>query len=380
MKIVMLGQKGIPASFGGIERHVEDLSVRLVSLGYEVLVYGRTWYTGVKEKRGVHEYKGVSIRYLPTLHTKHLDAIVHTFLSTMHALFQKPDIFHYHGVGPALLSWIPRVFAPKARVFVTFHCIDRKHQKWGVLARFFLWLGEWCAVRFAHETIVVSKALKRYCSEVYGAETTYIPNGYFFDRQTSSDSLERLFLINRVYILAVSRLIRHKGLHHLISAFKNITGDYRLVVAGGIGDAQYEAELTSLAADDARVLLTGNLPPNDISALYDGAYMVVHPSEAEGLPIVVLEAFAHGKAVLVSDIAELEELVGNPEFIFHSKNVQDLSEKLSYLLVNPELVAMQGGVNAKKAELAYNWNVLAREVASLYQHSLEKKIEKFAVQ
>ena len=38
MKIAMIGQKGIPAIYGGIERHVEELAVRLVGLGHQVVV------------------------------------------------------------------------------------------------------------------------------------------------------------------------------------------------------------------------------------------------------------------------------------------------------------------------------------------------------
>jgi glycosyltransferase involved in cell wall biosynthesis len=45
MRIAMIGQKGIPATYGGIERHVEEISRRLVSLGHQVEVYCRLHYT-----------------------------------------------------------------------------------------------------------------------------------------------------------------------------------------------------------------------------------------------------------------------------------------------------------------------------------------------
>ena len=95
---------------------------------------------------------------LPSIKTKNLDAITHTFISTLHAIFVvKPDIIHYHGVGPSLLSWIPKLLAPKIKVISTFHCIDRKHQKWGFIARLSLRMGEWAACHFADKTITTGE-------------------------------------------------------------------------------------------------------------------------------------------------------------------------------------------------------------------------------
>ena len=172
MKIALIGQKGIPALYGGIERHVEHLSTGLAKLGQEVFVYSRPWYTDRKLK----DYKGVNVVSLPSIKTKHLDAISHTLFASVHALFQDYDVIHFHGVGPSLLAWIPKVFKRKAKVVVTFHCIDRKHQKWGRIARLSLRLGEWFANKFAHKTITVSKVLQQYCSEAYDTDTVYIPN------------------------------------------------------------------------------------------------------------------------------------------------------------------------------------------------------------
>ena len=82
MKVVMIGQKGIPAIFGGIERHVEELSSELLRTGVDVAVYCRRWYCNERESA-----TNVRTIFMPSLHTKHLDAISHTFISTMHAIF-----------------------------------------------------------------------------------------------------------------------------------------------------------------------------------------------------------------------------------------------------------------------------------------------------
>ena len=138
MRIAMIGQKGLPAKFGGVERHVHELSVRLVKIGHKVTVYSRKWYTGGKDKK----FAGVEIQHLPSIRTKHLDAITHSFLATLNAIKNKSDVIHYHGIGPSLVSWIPRLFAPRIKVITTFNSIDRKHEKWGLGARLILKLSE----------------------------------------------------------------------------------------------------------------------------------------------------------------------------------------------------------------------------------------------
>src|SRR4030042_6607900 len=105
MKIAFIGQKGIPASLGGVEKHVEEIATRMAKSDHEVFVYARHNYTDKNFK----EYKGVKLIHLPNIPTKHLDAISHTFLATLHALFQKYDIIHYQAIGPTSLSWIVKL-------------------------------------------------------------------------------------------------------------------------------------------------------------------------------------------------------------------------------------------------------------------------------
>ena len=50
MKIVFIGQKGIPAKTGGVEKYVESLALNLAEKGQEVFVYSRRNYSqGLKE-------------------------------------------------------------------------------------------------------------------------------------------------------------------------------------------------------------------------------------------------------------------------------------------------------------------------------------------
>jgi hypothetical protein len=53
-----------------------------------------------------------------TVRSKHLETLIHTSLSTIHALTQGYDVVLYHALGPAMFSLFPRLFGKKTTVTV----------------------------------------------------------------------------------------------------------------------------------------------------------------------------------------------------------------------------------------------------------------------
>ena len=229
MKIAIIGSKGIPSKEGGVEKHVEGLATNLVKLGHEVFVYSRKHYTGYNKKN----YKGVRIINLPSIKLKNLDAISHTLLATIDVLRRDVDVIHYHSVGPSTLAFIPKILKRKAITITTFHCKDKEHQKWSKLARLYLSAGEYTSAKFPHQTITVSKNLVKYCKEKFNKEVEYIPNGINIKPSRKTENLDKFGLAPNEYILFVGRLVKHKGVHYLIKAFKELKTDKKLVITGG---------------------------------------------------------------------------------------------------------------------------------------------------
>lgn len=386
----MVGQKGIPAIYGGIERHVEELSLELVKQNHEVLVYARRWYSPTVIKN----HAGIKIIHTPTIHTKHLDAIIHTFTSTLHALFQKPDVIHYHGVGPSLLAWLPRVLSPKTKVVCTFHTIDRYHQKWGRFAKLILGLGERAACAFPHQTIAVSRTIQKYCLNEYQKLTAYIPNGVSALEQKRSachaiapqerrrDGLDSWELEPNKYLLMISRLVRHKGAHYLLHAWQFARQQYPELLSGYklaiVGDSaftdDYVRELKEIARGDQSVIFTGWQHGPVLNALYANAALFVHPSENEGLPITVLQAMSFGRPVLVSDIPEHQEVIADSRFWFQNASVSSLAAKIVELMKDEAGRETSGMENQKIVAEKYNWKDIARETEKLYDLTAPQKI------
>lgn len=365
MRIGFIGQKGIPATYGGVERHTEELAVNLAASGHDVSVYTRSYYTD----RSLKSYKGVRLINIPTIPTKHLDAIFHTFLACLDTFRRDFDIIHFHSIGPASLLWLAKLLNPRKIVIATFHTQCYRHQKWGGFARWYLKFGEWVCCRLADRVIVISRDLEEYTRKKYGIDPEFMPNGVAEQTRVKPDAIkDKWGLAANGYILSVSRLVRHKGIHYAIEAFKRVDTNKRLVIVGaGFHTKDYVKELESLAAGDDRIIFTGMQSGRILQELFSSAAFFIQPSESEGLSIALLEAMAYGKSVLASDIPENQKVVSQAGFLFRSKDIGDLKTKMEYLLANPGLTESTGQAAKIHVQSEYNWKAIVMSLDKLYQ-------------
>jgi glycosyltransferase involved in cell wall biosynthesis len=366
LRVAMVGQRGIPATFGGIEHHVEELGSRLAARGHDVVVYTRTNYVETRPAR----VRGMRPRYLPTVGSKHLDAIVHSTLSTVDAMIRGADIVHYHAVGPGIPAVIPR-YLSRAKVVLTVHGLDAERAKWGGAARRVLDGATWLSARVPDETIVVSRDLERHYRERYGRRTTYIPNGVAEPVVRAPDEIVRRFgLHGDDYVLFVGRMVPEKAPDLLIRAFRSLSTDRRLVLAGGSSYTDdFLRSLQTLAASDRRVLMTGYVYGPVLEELYTNASAFALPSSLEGLPLTLLEAASYGIPIVVSDIRPHLEVVGDDgpgHRIFHSGDEGALAGALREALTDPR--AERRGAKSLRHRIlsTYPWEHAVDGTESVY--------------
>ena len=328
MKIAMIGHKRIPGRGGGVEVVVEELSTRLASLGASVTAYNRR----VKGQRSTPEYRRVRLVDIPTPDSRQLNAVVYSYLATIRALVDGVDIIHYHALGPAASLWLAKLFGKK--VVVTVHGLNYKTPKWKGFGAKYIKFGERLTMRRADEVIVLSHSMQEYFRSEYGRECVYIPNGLSMPDEVDDDSvLDRFGLRGRDFLLCVSRLVPGKGLEILVDAFKGLDTDALLVIAGDSDHVdEFKRALKERAAGDPRILFAGMLGKDDLCVLYANARLFVFPSEAEGMPMALLEAMWFNCPCLVSDIPENTEVMGGHGWTFRTGNEDDLRRSLSALI------------------------------------------------
>jgi glycosyltransferase involved in cell wall biosynthesis len=359
----MIGQKGIPATWGGIERHVEEVARRLVQRGHEVSVFCRLYYTPAGST-----YHGVRLLRRPSIHTKHLDTVTHVALSTIESLARRFDVLHFHALGPSVFAALPRLRGQRS--VVTVHGLDWQREKWGKFASWFLRQCEGPAVRFPDRTIVVSQTLRDYFRKQYGRDTTFIPNGTNLPTPRPAKRILKLGLEPGRYLLFVGRLVPEKGVHYLCEAFSQIQTDLKLALVGGLSFSQGYVDLLKRYQSD-RVRLLDYVFGTDLEELWSNAYLVAQPSTLEGFSIALLEALSYGRCVLISDIPENVEVAGDCAPSFRSKDVADLKDKLETLLAQPALVRHYEQKARQHVVEHYSWDRVVDATERVYRELLE---------
>ncbi len=365
MRVAMIGQKGIPATYGGIERHVDEIARRLVPKGIDVDVFCRFYYT----PEGA-TYHGVRLLRRPSIHTKHLDAITHVTWATLESMLRDYDIVHFHALGPALFAGLPRLTGSKT--IVTVHGLDWQREKWGRFARWFLQRCERPAAKFPDRTIVVSKTLREHFKTQHGTDAVFIPNGTNLPQPRPAKKILQLGLTPNKYVLFVGRLVPEKGVHYLCEAFSKIDTDMTLALVGGLSFSQSYVDVLK-RYEGPRIRLLDYVFGEALDELWSNAYCVVQPSTMEGLSIALLEALSYGRCVLVSDIPENMEVAEECAVSFRTKDVDDLKAKLERLIAHPEEVASYGDRARQHILQHYSWENVAEATAQLYREVAGKK-------
>jgi len=367
MRIAMIGQRGIPATFGGVEHHVEELGSRLAERGHEVTVYCRANYTSERHST----YRGMRPRYLPTVNSKHLDAIVHSTLSTVDAMFARFDVVHYHAVGPGLPSVLPR-YLSRAKVVLTVHGLDAERAKWSRSAQGVLRAAQWMSARVPDATIVVSRDLADHYRRRYDRATWHVPNGVANPTHRAPDAISRRFgLRGGDYILFVGRLVPEKAPDLLLRAFSALDGDTKLVLAGGSSFTDdFVRGLRSRAASDPRVILPGYVYGELLEELYSNAAVFVLPSLLEGLPLTLLEAASYGIPVVASDTPPHVEILGSDgpgRRLVRTGDESDLARTLANTL--SAQTAERAGADAfgRTVLATYRWDEVAEATEEVYR-------------
>lgn len=372
-KISMIGHKRIPSREGGVEIVVEELAVRMVRLGNQVDVYNRSGYhvSGKEfdEKRG-RIFEGIRLYIIPTPRSKEAER---------HCIFLFCNCFGNASFGISKESCDS--FSCGRTVH---HALDSQavwysnggHHSRFRLAAFqmervcikMLKLGEKIAVKHADELIVLSQNVQDYFWREYGRKTIYIPNGIQRPKLREAEEIVKKYGLEKEgYILFLARIVPEKGIPYLLKAFKQTDTDKKLVIAGGCSHSlEYMEQIKQMCDADERVIMTGFVQGVLLEELFSNAWLYVLPSDVEGMAVSLLEAMSYGRCCLVSDIPENVEVVGDHAVTFQKGNVQDLHDKLQYLLEHEEVhreISMQ---SAEYICNKFHWDKVVESTLKLY--------------
>lgn len=374
LRIAVIGPRGIPSSYSGIERVTESLYGALAERGHAVTVYCRPEYV----ERSPQFYQGMRLIGTAAVNGRSLGTVSHVLTSSFHALRRGGyDVVHLHALAPGLVA--PLYRWRRVPTVATVHGIDWQRAKWkGVGARVLRRAERWL-VASVDELITVSRDLEDYYRGTYGRASSLIPNGTDLTAEAPLDTelLARLGLAADAYVLFVARLVPEKRVEDLIRAFDGLDTDLRLAIVGDSSHTDaYAAALRREAAGDARIVFTGVQPRANVEHLFRGAAAFVLPSELEGMSMALLQALEMGVPSIVSGLPVHHELLDRIEgydLLFPPGDVAALRERLQRLLTARD--RYRGVARRAQAHIrrAHSWPAIAEQTERLYLRLLQRR-------
>jgi glycosyltransferase involved in cell wall biosynthesis len=319
VKFAIVGTRGIPARYGGFETFAEELSTRLASRGHTVTVYCR-------QKHSFPEYRGVHLRYLPTIRHKYLDTIAHTCFSTIAlALGSRQDAVLYCNAANAIFTWIPRIVG--VPVVLNVDGLERHRKKWNAVAKSWYRVSERFATWMPNVVVTDAQRIADYYRQRYSRSSEMISYGAETGVVETTAALERLGLQRGRYFLYVSRMEPENNALLVRETFEKLTTDFKLAL---IGDAPYAAEYIRQVKNtrDPRVVIPGAIYGEGYRELGAHCFAYIHATEVGGTHPALIEAMGRGALALYLDNPENAEVAGEAGIAFTHENLEETMRRV----------------------------------------------------
>ena len=259
------------------------------------------------------------------------------------------------------------------------HGIEWLRTRWGAVAKGVLKAMERASLSSADAITAVSQTQCEYFKSAYNLDSQYIPTAADIKAYASPKLICEMGIEPKKYVLFAARLVPEKGTHHLIKAFRRVSTDHSLIIAGEAPAAGgYGEELRELAKGDNRIRFIGRVQGRLLEELFSNATLFAQPSELEGLSIGLIEGMSYGTPCLASDIPENKEVVGDSALLFRNKDVDDLTKQLTWALGNVDAMRTLAEGGRQRVEEFFTWERVVDQLEALYSRVARGSQEKDA--
>ncbi|EJK5789984.1 glycosyltransferase family 4 protein [Escherichia coli] len=268
----------------------------------------------------------------------------------------KPDVVHFHGADFGLLSIcailkIPVYWKSTLLDSDDFYTLLNR----GSLRKFKFWLLKFISINNTL-TKQIYKVNRQY---IPATKLVTIPNGVSISSCTHRNELKK-----EKIVLIISAIIPRKKIIEGIRFYKDNFENkgYKLLIIGPDNEeldgfeANYVTKCKSLSNNNIHFL--GKLKHQSVSEIMCRSQFLIHLSEREGMPNVVLEALASGVYPIIGEMGGLAyEIIENESygFIFNNKNKFDLNKYTGVNIMGMDII-----------DKKYSFDVISKKTVNIY--------------
>jgi glycosyltransferase involved in cell wall biosynthesis len=321
LRIAIVGSRGIPARYGGVETFAEEIAQRLSAQGVEVTVFCEATKGGRPMRLG-----RIRLEYVRAPGRGPLARILYEVGSLMRSR-KGYDVVYMLGYSSSFACWIPRLFG--RRVWINMDGLEWRRSRWGPLARRWLKFMEGIACKAAHRLIFDNQAL---AAEVQGrrnpsAAISVLAYGApLVVKAPSLEPVNQLGLEAQRYILMVCRFEPENHVLEIVRAAAARSGGPPLIVIANTSDNNAWQREVMAHAGPLVQFLGPIYDPATLRSLRFHCQLYVHGHSVGGTNPSLLEAMGCGNFILAHSNSFNREVLGAMGGYFDSE--VDLGLKL----------------------------------------------------
>ncbi len=351
-KLSILGIRGIPAAHGGFETFAEYLSLYLVSKGWEVTVYCQVEEGEVSST----VWNGVNLINIPVKQGGSLGTVIFDFKSIVASL-KSDDIILTLGYNTAIFNVLHSI--TRRKNIINMDGIEWKRDKWGKVAKGWFWINERLGCWFGSHLIADHPKIKTHLeSRVNSEKITMIPYGAKFIDNVGSESLNKLGLRKKEYLIIIARAEPENSILEIVTGFSNQKRDVKLLILGNYDFVNNSYHKLIQKAANEEVIFAGAIYDSAVvSELRFHALAYIHGHRVGGTNPSLVEALGAGNAVIAHD-NEFNRWVVGEETMFFS-DAESCSEKIGMIISSQDLAQRMRHSSISKYRANFTWeNVL----------------------
>jgi glycosyltransferase involved in cell wall biosynthesis len=297
---------------------------------------------------------------------------------------KSPDIIHTHnldGISPIIWSEAKKLNIPVVHTVHDYHLLcphsTLLHRNLSICSEpnFFCKLyRKWYKMMAPNIDVLVSPSqflLDLFKDAKFQAKDfRVIPNGITLK---TNDVLKNNNLRqNKISLLYMGQLEKHKGIEILIQAFSSIPNDNITLNIAGKG--RLEKNIIDISEKDSRIKFHGFVSGDLKEELFKSNDFLVLPSIwYENAPVSIIEAYDNGLGIIGSNIGGIPEMItdGETGYIFQPGDITQLRSVLLKIIETPDLIERMG-LSIKAKSQTYSIKNMTQRYNDLYKGLIKK--------
>ena len=356
-RVTIIGTRGYPSHYGGLETAVRHLVPYLADKGWEVTVWNRRDTPGDLKSLPPH----VSCLTAPSVEVKSLSNLSSGLTSTVGTILHGSDVALVMNTANGF--WLPLLRAARIPTLINTDGLEWQRDKWGNLAKKVLYAGAWCTAKFGNHLLFDSQAIREYWEKEFDRGGFYAPYG--------GDPIQNFSDMHGIpqgdYVLLVFRFVPENTVEEFFAAVPQIARKYPVVLVGSTGwNGQLDKQAQKLSQKYKSVIWMGHVNDESLlNRLFAHCGLYFHGHSVGGTNPALVQAMTSGSAILARDTVYSREVLGDcGEFV--NPHSEEIAAAITALMDNPARRKYLGNAGFLRAKELFTWE----KVCATYHEAL----------